>query len=48
MESPANRTAHATPITAARIESVFQMRNGGFLRSAQQEVADEFDRLFER
>ena len=28
--------------------SLSRTRKGGFLRSAQQEVADEFDRLFER
>ena len=38
-----------TTCGASAVESTMcQLGIGGFLRSAQQEVADEFDRLFER
>lgn len=50
-ELPPNRPTrvedHRQPPHGA-IPRDHRMRIGGFLRSAQQEVADEFDRLFER
>jgi len=36
------------PIYEEALGFLARMETGGFLRSAQQEVADEFDRLFER